>query len=309
MQQQKIKNKFDVNFAHNNLQAYLKDKKEIVNKFLEKYFKTNFSPQVLHESMIYSLFADGKRLRPILCLAGYEIGEIDSQNILPQACAIELIHTFSLIHDDLPAIDNDDLRRGKLSNHKKFGDAIAILAGDSLLIEAFEMFLQNNKLIAPQVLLEALRELTNAIGTKGLAAGETMDVLCEGKEADEKTLEFIHYHKTAKFIQASVKIGGILAGANSKTLKALESYGKNLGLAFQIIDDILDITQTTEQLGKPQGSDVAKKKMTYPALMGLEKSKEKAVAHIKQATTALEFLGKKAFWLNQIADYVLTRIN
>jgi len=309
VQQQKINNKVDVNLTHNNLQTYLKDKKEIVNKFLENYFNTKFSPQVLHESMIYSLFAGGKRLRPILCLAGYQICKTDSQNILPQACAIELIHTFSLIHDDLPAIDNDDLRRGKLSNHKKFGQAIAILSGDSLLIEAYEMFLQNDELLAPQVLIKALKELTNAIGTKGLAAGETMDIICEGKETDEKTLEFIHYHKTAKFIQAAVKIGGILADADSKTLNALECYGKNLGLAFQIIDDILDITQTTEQLGKPQGSDVAKKKMTYPALMGLEKSKEKAVAHIKKATTALEFLGEKAFWLNQIANYVLTRIN
>ena len=287
--------------------SFLKHQKEIVETFLKKYFEKKYPPQVLHEAMTYSLFAGGKRIRPILCLASYQSCNKNIKDILPQACALELIHTFSLIHDDLPAIDNDDLRRGKLTNHKKFGEAIAIMAGDGLLVEAFQMFLQTNK-ITPNILLNALKELTNAIGREGLVAGETADIIYENKEPDKQTLQFIHFHKTAIFIQASVKIGAILANANQEVISALECYGKNIGMAFQIIDDILDITQTSEQLGKPQGSDLKKKKMTYPALFGLKESEKMALNHIEKAVFSLKSINN-SFYLEQLAFYLKNRIN
>lgn len=287
------------------IKTYLNEKRETVNAFLKEYCNKPAPPSVLHDSMTYSLLAGGKRIRPILCLASYEACGGDGKDILPQACAIELIHTYSLIHDDLPSMDNDDLRRGKPTNHIVFGEAMAILAGDALLTDAFRMFAESAVLPADK-LIPGVRELAASAGIKGMVAGQAQDIISENAEPDEKTVQFIHRNKTAALIGASVTIGGVLAGADDN-IPHLAAYGDNIGLAFQVIDDILDIESSTEELGKPSGSDIHKKKMTYPAVYGIERSRETAEELINTAVTAVKKISGKPDMLISIAEYLLTR--
>jgi len=286
---------------------YLNDKRTQIEEFIKYYFQTPLIPSILHDSVVYSLTAGGKRLRPILCIASYEACD-GIGDIVPYATAIEFIHTYSLIHDDLPAMDNDDLRRGKPTNHKVFGEGIAILAGDGLLTEAFNIL--SNPYYAnltPQSLLKVISEISNAAGLRGMVAGQAYDLISEGKEPDEKVVEFIHLYKTAAMIKASVKAGAILAGASEEKIRSLETYGQSIGLAFQIVDDILDIEGTTEAMGKPKGSDIAKGKMTYPRVFGIEKSKQKAKELIDKALESLKMFNHKAEPLREIAIYIVKR--
>ncbi len=290
-----------------DLKKYLQEKKELVDSYLREYFSRPINPERLHEAMRYSLFAGGKRLRPILCIASYEACGGESEHILPQASAIELIHTYSLIHDDLPAMDNDDLRRGKPTNHKVFGEAMAILAGDALLTEAFVMFTQNRVFEAENV-VEALRELAEAAGPFGMVGGQAEDILSENKEPDPKTLHFIHTHKTGALIRASVSIAPILAGAPRGYLEGLSIYGEKIGLAFQIVDDILDVIGEEERLGKRPGADMDKGKVTYPALYGLERSRAAAEELVNEARAAISRIEKGDGPLTAIAGYILKRM-
>ena len=290
-----------------DIKSYLQEKRELVDSYLKSYFEAPAAPPVLQEAMKYSLFAGGKRIRPILALASYEACGGDSKRIMPQAAAIELIHTYSLIHDDLPAMDNDDLRRGKPTSHKVYGEAMAILAGDALLTEAFLMITSNIAAeggIEPQLLMRAVRELALAAGAGGMVGGQAQDILSENAEPDRDTLEFIHLHKTTALIAASVRMGPILAEGGSSRLDALTKYGEGIGLAFQIIDDILDVEGTTEELGKSAGSDSKRNKLTYPSLFGVEGARKRARALIAAALDAIEHFSSEADPLREIAGYL-----
>ncbi|MBI5212110.1 MAG: polyprenyl synthetase family protein [Nitrospirae bacterium] len=292
-----------------DIKAYLKEKKALIDAFLESYFLSPLIPRTLRDSMVYSLSAGGKRIRPVLCLASYEACGGKAEDIISYASALEFIHTYSLIHDDLPAMDNDDLRRGKPTNHKVFGEGMAILAGDGLLTEAFYMLANNRQSasIQPAAILKVIREIAIASGIHGMVGGQAQDLLSEDEEPDEETLAFIHRHKTAALITASVRSGGLLAGCSDEQLFRLTGYGENIGLAFQVIDDILDVEGETEVLGKPKGSDEKKKKMTYPKLYGIERSREKAKELINGAIEALGVFDEKAEPLRAIARYLLER--
>lgn len=292
-----------------DLKEYLREKKVLVDTFLGDYFAGKTRPAVLTEAMNYSLQAGGKRIRPILCLAASEACGGRAAAIVPYASALEMIHTYSLIHDDLPAMDNDDLRRGKPTNHKVYGEAIAILAGDALLTEAFVIFSEPSPSITAEAQLAAVRELSAASGMKGMVAGQVQDMLSENAEPDEEMLRFIHRHKTAALLSASVRIGAILSGARSGDFEAISGYGDRIGLAFQVIDDILDIVGETEVIGKPKGSDERKKKLTYPRLYGIEKSRAIAGELVADALVSLRYFGPEAAPLREIASYLLSRTN
>lgn len=292
-----------------DLKQYTAEKREAVDSFFHSYFKEQRKPSVLQQAMVYSLFAGGKRIRPLLALASYEACGGDPAEIVPYASTLELIHTYSLIHDDLPAMDNDDLRRGKPTNHKIYGEAIAILAGDALLTEAFSILSDPSlsSTVKEADLLRALREIALASGLNGMVAGQVQDILSENFEPDHETLEFIHMHKTAALIRASVMMGPILYGSSKDILDALSEYGSNIGLAFQVIDDILDIEGVEEELGKPIGSDERSNKMTYPSLYGIEKSRDIAKKLISSALSSLSSFSSKADPLREIANYLLNR--
>ncbi|HSB32064.1 MAG TPA: farnesyl diphosphate synthase [Candidatus Sulfobium mesophilum] len=294
-----------------DLKKYLKEKKEAVDTFFRDYFKEQRRPVVLQEAMLYSLFAGGKRVRPILAMAAYEACGGSAANILPYASSLELIHTYSLIHDDLPAMDDDDLRRGKPTSHKVYGEAVAILAGDALLTEAFCILSDPSygSGISEKDLLNASREIAVAAGYQGMVAGQVQDILSENAEADADTLQFIHRHKTAALICASAKVGGILAGGGADIMEALTSYGENIGHAFQVIDDILDVEGDTKELGKTVGSDEKINKMTYPRLYGLERSREIAKKLVDDAVSSLNLFSSGADPLREIARYLLERRN
>lgn len=294
-----------------DIRSYLKDKQTLVDSFLREYYARLHHPPVLQEAMLYSLFAGGKRIRPILALAAYETCGGDPKDIVPYASTLELIHTYSLIHDDLPAMDNDDLRRGKPTNHKVFGEAVAILAGDALLTEAFSILSEPalSKKVSVAHLLGALREIAAASGLDGMVAGQVQDMLSENQEPDAETLQFIHSHKTGALLRASVRMGPILCGSSQAVLDALTAYGTNIGLAFQVIDDILDIEGDTEEMGKTAGSDEKINKMTYPRFYGLQRSKEIAQNLILEAKKALTLFSSEAEPLREIADYLLMRRN
>jgi len=296
-----------------NLKKYLNQKSKIIEKALRKYLPRDNS--LISRAMRYSVLAGGKRLRPILVLLGAEVsGSKRHSEIMAAACAVEFIHTYSLIHDDLPAMDDDDLRRGKPTSHKKFGEAAAILAGDALLTDAFRLMagLGQNESIKQENIIKAIGILSELSGYRGMIAGQSMDTL----EADRwdkkrsgvarKALEFIHLNKTAALIRASLLIGATLANASKKQLLALDKYGKNAGLAFQIADDILDITADKKLLGK-KGSDRENKKLTYPALYGINKSKESANKLVDRAKSALKIFGKRATILTELANYIVER--
>ncbi len=290
-----------------DIRIYLKERREMIDTYLRTHFENTYSTSVLTDAMKYSLFAGGKRIRPILALAAHEACGGDPNDIFPQAAAIELIHTYSLIHDDLPAMDNDDLRRGKPTNHKLFGEAMAILAGDALLTEAFHMMTINSPKISPILLVEAISDIAVSAGALGMVGGQALDILSENKVPDKEIVALIHINKTAALIKSSVRIGAILAGSTKDKLEALTRYGENLGIAFQIIDDILDIEGTTEELGKFAGSDKNKHKMTYPGAVGLDEAKKKAEDLISSAIDALSVFSNNADPLRGIAIYLLQR--
>src|SRR5471032_2974002 len=263
-------------------------------------------PKTIHEAMRYSIFAGGKRLRPVICLAAAEVLRGKAEEALPLACAVECIHTYSLIHDDLPAMDNDDFRRGKPTNHKVFGEGIAVLAGDALLTQAFEIAAQCKKFPRyphDKIILEIAR----ASGSLQLVAGQVADLEGEGKKLSIAELKFIHERKTSALLCCSVRLGGMSANCTPAQLAALTDFGYHVGLAFQVIDDILDVTQTSERLGKTAGKDVAVQKATYPAIVGLEKSRQIAAQLTARAFAALKIFKGKAVALEALAEFLLKR--
>ena len=290
-----------------NLKRYLAARQNEVDRALDRFLPgESVAPATIHKAMRYSLFAGGKRLRPILCLAAAEACGGKFAAALPHACAVECIHTYSLIHDDLPSMDNDDLRRGRPTCHKVFGDAIAILAGDALLTVAFEIA-SRAKPVSRYDLRDVMREITEAAGSRKLIAGQVADLEAEGKILRREQVRSIHENKTAALLTASVRLGAMAANANPKQLAAVTAFGHALGLAFQVIDDILDVTQTSEKLGKSAGKDLAAKKATYPAVFGLEKSRSEARRLTRRAHTALAPVGEKSLVLRALADYLLAR--
>ena len=278
----------------------------LVEKGLRHFFGSLEAPAKLKEAMGYSLFSGGKRFRSVLTLLTAKALGKEPEFVLPTACAIEYIHTYSLIHDDLPAIDNDDLRRGKPTCHRIFGEALAILTGDALFSEAFSLICREQQ-GKPECILRAVGEIAEATGASGMVGGQVMDILSEGKEINAEILDYIHLNKTGKLIRASVKASAFLCEASSEALKALSKYGENLGWAFQIVDDVLNVTSKRETLGKPVGSDAQKQKATYPKLFGVEKSLGKAKLLIKEAKESLEKASLSAVELKELADFTIER--
>lgn len=290
-----------------NLSTYLQERRAQVEAALDRAIPVTY-PDKIYEAMRYSLLAGGKRLRPILCLATCEMAGGTTAMAMPTACAVEMIHTMSLIHDDLPAMDNDDYRRGRLTNHKVYGEDIAILAGDGLLAYAFEFVAVNTKQVPAERVLQAIARLGRAVGAAGLVGGQVVDLESEGKsDVSIETLNFIHTHKTAALLEACVVCGGVLAGAEATALQSLSRYAQNIGLAFQIVDDILDITATQEQLGKTAGKDLQAQKVTYPSLWGIEESQRQAQQLIESATAELLPFGEAARPLLAIANFIISR--
>ncbi|MFN3567433.1 MAG: polyprenyl synthetase family protein [Caldimicrobium sp.] len=294
------------------LKNYLKVKREKIEKTLREAFpKEDFYGKRVLDAAFYSLMAGGKRIRPILCLLSYELYQNTSDDILLFACGIECIHTYSLIHDDLPCMDDDDFRRGKPSCHIAFDEATAILAGDGLQALAFEYFTHPHliKKLDPKLLIKAIHCIAKAAGFTGMVGGQMADLLAQGRKGNLEKLKWIHKHKTAALIRASILSGAILGGAPEVHLKKLARFGENLGLLFQIVDDILDITEDKDTLGKPSKSDLKKQKLTYPSLFGLEKTQELAKKTAEKALIELDFLGNKANLLKQLTLYLLYRDN
>ncbi len=290
-----------------DLSRYLDERTVAVNRALDKLLpKERVKPATIHRAMRYSLFAGGKRMRPALTLAAAEACGGRMEEALPLACAVECIHTYSLIHDDLPAMDNDDFRRGKPTNHKVFGEGIAVLAGDALLTQAFEITAQARgwKRYSHATLV---LEVARASGSLQLIAGQVADLEGEGKKISAAELKYIHERKTSALLCCSARLGGMSANCSAAQLKALTQFGYHVGLAFQIIDDILDITQTSAQLGKTAGKDTQAQKATYPSILGLEKSRAIAQRLTRQAFLSLKVFKGRATALEALADYLLRR--
>jgi len=293
-----------------DLSIYLKKQQEIINSALDKWLPLPHGPSgPVVDAIRYSLMSGGKRIRPILLIAAAGATGGDQKALLPAACAFECIHTYSLIHDDLPAMDNDDLRRGRPTCHKVYGEAIAILAGDGLLTYAFELMCKPEltQNISPLLLKDAVFLLAKAAGVSGMVGGQTADILMEGQPVDAEALSFIHSHKTGSLIQTSVEIGGLLGKASDEELYYLKRYGESLGLAFQIKDDLLDVEGDQEILGKPVGSDNRNFKATYPALFGLKETKRRAQELLEKALSELECFDDRAEPLRSIARYIIKR--
>jgi len=290
-----------------NLRAYLARQQEAIDAELARLVPPESElPQTIHRAMRYSLFAGGKRIRPILCIeAARSLGD-DSNGVVAGACPLELIHTYSLIHDDLPALDNDDYRRGKLTNHKVFGDAMAILAGDSLLTLAFQVLAQ---LDAPDSRkTRMIAELSTAAGTvDGMIGGQVADLEGEGQPPTAALLESIHRAKTGALLRASLRLGAIYAGADDAQYNALSCYGEHIGLAFQIVDDILDVEESSEALGKTAGKDAQQQKITFPAVYGLDESRRMAAEQCERAHATLQSFGESAARLHELADHIVKR--
>jgi len=291
------------------LEAYLKDRREIVEYALRRYLPDEDSlPQELHTAIHYSVFSGGKRIRPILCIAALEACGGDIATAMPAACALELIHTYSLIHDDLPAMDNDDFRRGKPTCHKVFSEAMAILAGDALLTEAFVLLSRAEKVRLPaERRLAVIQEIAHAAGMAGMVGGQALDMLAETAEPDLDALEQIHRRKTGALIEAAVKTGAILAGAGEEKIKAVERYGASIGLAFQIADDILNVEGDSAVMGKSTGSDAARGKVTYPSLLGMDRAKALLAKSVDEAMDSIALFDARALPLRVIARYVMER--
>ncbi|MCK4695676.1 MAG: polyprenyl synthetase family protein [Candidatus Cloacimonetes bacterium] len=288
------------------LKKDIKEKRELVNIEIDRFLpRKDEYPKQIHKAIRHSLFAGGKRLRPYLMINSYLLFEDDIRKTLLVAGAIELLHSYTLIHDDLPEIDNDDYRRGKKACHVVFGSDIALLAGDALLVYAFEAI--NSTSLDEKLKLKIIRELAIESGYKGIIAGQIVDILSEGKEVDKETLSYIHNNKTARLINLSIRFGCYLANASAEDQQILETFGQKLGLVFQIVDDILDIEGDAETLGKSVGKDKKVKKVTFPSVYGLEKSKEMAKNLITEAKALLSPWGEKANMLLMLSDFVLTR--
>jgi geranylgeranyl diphosphate synthase type II len=292
-----------------DLSAYLTARRELVDAALDRVLPLESAPPpTLHRAMRYSVLAGGKRLRPTLVIAGAEAVGGRADAVLPAACALELIHTYSLIHDDLPAMDDDDYRRGRLTNHKVFGEAMAILAGDALLTLAFRLIAGNGAQPGdPRRLCQVVAEVAEAAGATGMVGGQVVDVESEGKTVGAETLEYIHRHKTAALIRVSVRAGAVLAGGTDDAVHELTEAGGELGLAFQIVDDILDVEGDSAELGKTVGSDQRKQKATYPAVHGIEASRRQARALVDAAKRRLAKVGPAAAPLSALADFVVER--
>jgi geranylgeranyl diphosphate synthase type II len=292
------------------LEDYLEQQRQRVEVSLDQCLPTLDSyPPLLMEAMRYSVFAGGKRLRPILTLAAAEAVGGDAERTLPAASALEYIHTYSMIHDDLPAMDDDDYRRGKLTNHKVYGDAMAILAGDALLTHAFEI-LSSPPLTEhfPAALLQQVSyRVARSAGSFGMIGGQVMDIMSEGKQVPLAVLEYIHRHKTAALLTASVTVGGLLGGGTPAQVQSLERYGYDVGWAFQIADDLLDVEGDAATMGKQVGRDAVLEKVTYPALLGVELSRQRATELMEQGIAALSDFGPRAERLRQIAAYIVSR--
>jgi geranylgeranyl diphosphate synthase type II len=290
-----------------NLNAFLAESTASVNAALNHFLPpAPTKPATIHRAMRYSLDAGGKRMRPALLLAAADACGGKRADAIPLACAVECIHTYSLIHDDLPAMDNDDYRRGKLTNHKVFGEAIAILAGDALLTQAFEVAVQA-KGWPRYSHRDIIHELSVAAGSKQLIAGQVADLEAEGKKISAEQLKYIHERKTSALLCCATRLGGMSANCSAAQLKALTDFGYHVGLAFQVIDDILDVTQTSEQLGKTAGKDTQAQKATYPALVGLEKSRKIATQLTNKAFAALKPFKGRAVALEALAEFLLKR--
>lgn len=300
-----------------DLSQYLRQRQAWVNEALASFLPKPMSrPALLHRAIHYSLFAGGKRLRPILTLAAFEATVNHSGNgmamikkAVPVASAIELIHTYSLVHDDLPAMDNDDWRRGQLTSHKMFGESVAVLVGDSLLTAAFTLLSDRRRCssIPPGVMLQVMHELGEASGSLGMVGGQLMDIQSRGKDIGENTLYHIHTRKTGSLIRASVRIGGLLACASSNALSALTRYGEKVGLAFQILDDVLDVEGKPELMGKQLRKDQANSNATYPGVVGVRRSKAYARKLVKEAIASLSRFDQRAGPLRALARYMTER--
>lgn len=292
-----------------DLKKYIRKKSQVVNAALEQMLQNSPQDETIHQAMQYSLMAGGKRIRPALCLAACEAVGGNPQDALPAACALEMIHTYSLIHDDLPAMDDDQLRRGKPTCHVAFGEATAILAGDALLTLAFEVLgsvpLENGDQAARW--LQVIRIIAAAAGSQGMIQGQMLDMAAEGRRLDVHELESMHRLKTGALIEASLKCGALLAQADQAQLEHLQNYARNIGLAFQVADDILNVEGDPELMGKAVGTDRLNQKNTYPSLLGLETSKQLAQKLIRQALQALEAFDNKAEPLRALAAYIIAR--
>ena len=283
-----------------DFKKYLENKISIIDKALDEYLPSEEkSPSIIHKAMRYSVFGGGKRIRPILTLATAELFEKNDESVIKTACGIELIHTFSLIHDDLPCIDNDDFRRGKPSNHKVFGEAMAVLAGDALLVSGLDLIIKNSEVngIKKQSILKLLKEITFYVGTENMLGGQVEDIILKNEDIEKIELTNLYMKKTAALICISIRAGAILSEANQEQLEALNKYGENIGLAFQIIDDILDIMQDQRDLKKP----------TYVNKYGIKESQSESERLIKEAKDSLKIFNHKAETLRSLADYLLTR--
>ena len=290
-----------------NLREYLAQQQKLVDAELDRLVPPESTPpETIHRAMRYSLFAGGKRIRPILCIEAANAVTDSADGVIAAACALELIHTYSLIHDDLPALDNDDYRRGKLTNHKVFGDAMAILAGDSLLTLAFQVLAELS--VAANRRVRLIGELSSAAGTVGgMIGGQVADLEGEGKPPNAQLLETIHRAKTGALLRASLRLGAIYAGATDEQYAALSCYGEHVGLAFQIVDDILDVEESSEALGKTAGKDAQQQKITFPAVYGLETSRQMAEEECKRAHQVLSIFGDRAARLHELADLIVRR--
>ncbi|KYZ77516.1 geranyl transferase [Anaerosporomusa subterranea] len=291
------------------LKQYYQDKIKVIDETLDRMLmRQQALPPVIYDAMRYSLFAGGKRLRPILLMAAADAVGAKGTNYLPVACGLEMIHTYSLIHDDLPAMDNDDYRRGKLTNHKVFGEGMAILAGDALLTQAFE-FILSQPGVEAQILVAVTREIAAAAGPAGMVGGQVVDLFSEGKRLDYDTLRYMHQAKTGALFKAALRAGGMLAGASEQHITALTEYAEQFGLAFQITDDILDVTGTQAEIGKPVGSDERNDKATYVTLYSLDTAGQLAAQAVGAAHAALNGFGDEAAILRQMVDSLLSRTN
>lgn len=290
-----------------DLKLYLEERCRLVDAALDRFIPAeSVSPPTLHKAMRHSVFAGGKRLRPVLCLAAAEACDGGIEAAMPSACAVECLHTYSLIHDDLPCMDDDDFRRGVPTCHKVFGDAVAVLAGDALQAISFELVARTPG-VSGEAVAAMVRELAVTAGSLHLIGGQVMDLEGEGKKLPIEDLRFVHESKTAALLTTSLVLGGMSAGGSAEQIEALRRFGMATGLAFQVIDDILDVTQTSEKLGKSAGKDLATEKSTYPALMGLDASRAEASRLTAEAVDALQVFGPAAARLHQLSDHLLSR--
>ncbi|CAN0896650.1 Geranylgeranyl pyrophosphate synthase, chloroplastic/chromoplastic [Linum grandiflorum] len=293
-----------------DFKSYMATKANHVNKALDEAIPLRH-PVNVHEAMRYSLFAGGKRVRPVLCIAACEMVGGDESLAMPMACATEMIHTMSLMHDDLPCIDNDDLRRGKLTSHKKYGEDVALLAGDAMLSLSFEhVAVGTPKVVSPERVLRSIVELGSAVGSTGLVAGQIVDIASEGENVSLEELEYIHIQKTGRLLEAAAVCGAIIGGADEESVEKVRKYAKCVGLLFQVVDDILDVTKSSDELGKTAGKDLASDKATYPKLLGLDGARRFAAELVEEANKELAgFDPVKAAPLYHFANYIATRQN